>query len=98
MLTPVFNNVLFFAAAVAIPAATLYLCYLVGKQARVKGHPFVIGFWLSVFLSPLIGYLIVYLLAEAKKPNGPLKCPVCGAAVIVNQPFCSACNIQFEPD
>jgi hypothetical protein len=97
MLIHAFDVAFYVAAVVAIPAATLYLCYLVGKMARAKGHPFVIGFWVSFFLTPLIGYLIVYLLAEAKT-RGPLKCPVCGVPVVVNQPFCSACGIQFEPD
>ena len=82
----------------AVCTFPIYLCYLVGKQARAKGHPFIVGFLLSLFLTPIVGFLIVYLLAESKSRPGPLKCPVCGAVVALNQPTCLACGIRFEPE
>lgn len=46
------------------------LAYLAGKHAESKGYSFSLGFWLSMFSSPLVAWAVVLSLPEREtKPK-----------------------------
>ena len=47
----------------------LAMCIGVGYWGKMKHHSFWMGFWVSLFLSPIIG-VIVILLAKGVKEQG----------------------------
>ena len=48
---------------------SIIFCFLVAKLWDNKGHSYAGGFWLSFFLTPILGLIIGLIMQDAKKPD-----------------------------
>ena len=77
---------------------------LIGMWNHNKGNSFWVGFLISLFLSPLIGFIIVLVLTPNKKNlekrelnSGKLKkCPYCGELIKPEAKICRFCQRELE--
>ena len=78
----------------------IVLDYLVGKYAEGKGHSFGKFFWISVFLTPIIGFLwalvaeedIQYIETKKISSQGYKRCPYCDELVRPHAKVCKHCR------
>lgn len=54
----------------AVLAFVIFLCWCVGRFAENRRGSFLFGFLASVFLSPLLGFFIVFLITSNHSPSG----------------------------
>jgi hypothetical protein len=64
----------------------IILSFLIGNWSNNRGNGFAYGFFWSLLLSPIIGFIAVI----AKSPK--YKCGKCGYISPVNSAFCPSCG------
>jgi hypothetical protein len=76
----------------------IILPLLIGREARKRGYSFIVFFLLSIFLSPIIGSLILILtdlFTLFGEKEDKLKCPYCGKTIEVGSKICTFCNTDI---
>ena len=58
------DTIIPFAAVAAFICIVLFLCWCVGRFAENRGGSFLLGFLSSFFLSPILGFFIVFLITS----------------------------------
>ena len=70
----------------------LILSILVGVYANSKGKSGILYFFISITLSPLLGFIIALVSGDATKK----KCSNCGQEIDINAKVCPFCNNSFS--
>lgn len=78
---------LIFGGGIATVLLWLVLCALAAALAEKKGHKGIGYFLLSIFLSPLIGLLVVAAISNRNQKE----CPYCFKAIDIRATVCSYC-------
>jgi hypothetical protein len=73
----------------------LLLCYAVVVYAGKKGRSRVGFFLLSLFLSPLVGFVLIALGPSNPERMGMRKCPQCAEFVKAEALKCRFCGFDF---
>ncbi len=83
------------ALLVAWVAMAFVVAYVAGQKNRSK-----VGFfWLSIFLSPLIGLLVAIAIPRgSKNANRLSQCPYCKEEIVVDALVCRHCGKELEPE
>lgn len=77
------------------------LCLLVGYAAGQRGHSGLAYFFVSLILSPLIGFLVLLASGTSVKPTPQPQdiarepCPECGEMIAVTAKKCRFCGAQI---
>jgi Flp pilus assembly protein TadB len=71
------------------------VAYVAGQKNRSK-----VGFfWLSIFLSPLIGLLVAIAIPRgSKNANRLSQCPYCKEEIVVDALVCRHCGKELDPE
>lgn len=82
------------ALLVAWVAMAFVVAYVAGQKNRSK-----VGFfWLSIFLSPLIGLLVAIAIPKgSKNANRLSQCPYCKEEIVVDALVCRHCGKELDP-
>lgn len=78
---------LIFGGGIATVLLWLVLCALAAALAEKKGHKGIGYFLLAIFLSPLIGLLVVAAISNRNQKE----CPYCFKAIDIRATVCSYC-------
>lgn len=83
------------ALLVAWVAMAFVVAYVAGQKNRSK-----VGFfWLSIFLSPLIGLLVAIAIPRgSKNANRLSQCPYCKEEIVVDALVCRHCGKELDPE
>ncbi len=86
-----------FVIAIAAFFAWIFLCGVVGDLADKRGHDGILWFFFSLFCSPVLGFLVVWLLPSARDltPVGYMPCHFCSRTVRVGRKICPYCNADL---
>lgn len=77
------------------------LCLLVAYAAGQRGHSGFAYFFVSLILSPLIGFLVLLASGTSAKPAAQpqdiarMPCPECGEMIAVTAKKCRFCGVRI---
>lgn len=76
-------------------AFAFIVAYVAGQKNRSKAG----FFWLSIFLSPLIGLLVAIAIPRGSKNSKRLsECPYCKEEIVVDALVCRHCGKELDPE
>jgi hypothetical protein len=76
-------------------AMSFIVAYVAGQKNRSKAG----FFWLSIFLSPLIGLLVAIAIPRGSKNSKRLsECPYCKEEIVVDALVCRHCGKELHPE
>lgn len=87
------------STGIALLVAWVVMAFVVAYVAGQKNRSKVGFFWLAIFLSPLIGFVVAIAIPRgSKNANRLSQCPYCKEEIVVDALVCRHCGKELDPE